>query len=89
VLWLGITKGSTNLSLDGGPNQARSLREDVDQSQNGTNTSVKEVYLAIVRASAYSQEGGLSGRKCKGFGKHCRGAEAGVEVNCEGINGVD
>ena len=48
MLWLGVAKGSTNLSLGRGPNQARDLREDVDQDQNGAGTSVKEVYLAIV-----------------------------------------
>jgi hypothetical protein len=67
VLWLGVAKGSTNLSIGRGPNQARDLREDIDQSQNGAGTSVKEMYLAIVGASACGQEGGLPGRKCEGF----------------------
>jgi hypothetical protein len=67
VLWLGVAKGSTNLSLGRGPNKASDLREDVDQGQNGGGTSVKEVYLAIVGTSACSQERGLPGRKCESF----------------------
>jgi len=67
VLWLGAAKGSTNFSLGRGPNQARDLCEDVDQGQNGASTGVEEVYLAIVEASACSQEGGLPRRKCESF----------------------